>query len=130
MTGELRRAELPDQLEVYQTAIEFVHAAVDIAAALPTGNAYLADQLRRAATSIPLNIAEGASEFARKEIARFYRMAKRSATECAAILDVCRRLNHLGESVADEARDLLISIVNMLIRMVRSMDDMGGGLET
>jgi four helix bundle protein len=50
---------------------------------LPWGN-----QLRRATTSICLNIAEGAGEFSAKEKAPFYRIAKRAATECAAILDV------------------------------------------
>ncbi len=52
---------------------------------LPRGKAYLADQLQRAGTSIPLNIADGAGENAINEKARFYRMAKRSATECSSI---------------------------------------------
>ena len=38
--------------------------------------ASLADQLQRAATSIPLNIADGAGEFSASEKARFYRMAQ------------------------------------------------------
>ena len=77
-----------ERLEVYQTAIRFVAFADDVVEQLPRGRGYLADQLRRAATSIPLNIAEGAGEFAPKEKARFYRMARRSATESAATLDV------------------------------------------
>ena len=59
---------------------------------LPRGRRYLADQLQRAAVSIPLNIAEGAGEFSRKDKRRFYRIALRSATASAARLDVCRRL--------------------------------------
>lgn len=47
--------------------------------------------------SIPLNMAEGAGEYAIDEKSRFYRMAKRSATECASILDVCRKLQLLDE---------------------------------
>jgi four helix bundle protein len=43
---------------------------------LPRGRAYLADQLRRACTSVALNTAEGAGECAGKEKARFHRMAK------------------------------------------------------
>jgi hypothetical protein len=35
---------------------------------------------------------EGAGEFSGNEKSRFYRMAKRSATQCAAIIHVCRRL--------------------------------------
>ena len=64
-----------------------------ITASFPRGRAYLTDQLQRAGTSISLNIAEGAGEFSTNEKSRFYRMAKRSGTETAAILDVAKRLD-------------------------------------
>ena len=70
-----------DKLDVYRASIEFVALADDIVEHLPRGRAYLAEQLQRAATSISLNVAEGAGEFATKEKSRFYRIAKRSATE-------------------------------------------------
>ena len=75
----------------------------------------ISDQLHRAALSIPLNIAEGADEYAIEEKARFYRMAKRSATECAGILDVCQRLQIMGKQQQTKGRELLIRIVSMLI---------------
>ena len=53
-----------EKLTVYQVAIEFVILADDIIEHLPRGRAYLSDQLQRAALSIPLNIAEGAGEYA------------------------------------------------------------------
>jgi len=81
-----------ERLDVYQAAIEFLVLADPIASALPKARAYVADQLRRAALSIPLNVAEGAGEFASGDKARFYRMARRSGTECAAILHACRVL--------------------------------------
>ena len=95
--------------------------ADDVVERLPRGRAYLADQLQRAATSVPLNIAEGAGEFSRNEKARFYRMARRSATECAAILDVCRRLTLIEESRFGAGRELLLRIVSMLTKMVRGL---------
>lgn len=106
-----------EKLDVYQRAIEFVVLADGIVENLPRGRAYLADQLHRAATSIPLNIAEGAGEFAPNEKARFYRMAKRSATECAAILDVCRRIDAVTPATHNEARGLLLRIVSMLTKL-------------
>jgi four helix bundle protein len=106
-----------EKLDVYQRAIEFVILADGIVENLPRGRAYLADQLHRAATSIPLNIAEGAGEFAPNEKARFYRMAKRSATECAAILDVCRRIDLVAPATHNEARGLLLRIVSMLTKL-------------
>ena len=72
-----------------------------------------------AATSIPLNTAEGAGEFAANEKARFYRMAKRSATECAAILDVCGRLELVAPATHDEARGLLLRMVSMLTKLAK-----------
>ena len=55
-----------EKLDVYKVAIEFVALADDIVESLPRGRGYLADQLHRAATSIPLNIAEGAGEYSSK----------------------------------------------------------------
>ena len=52
---------------------------------LPPGNADLINQLRRAAISIPLNLAEGAGEIRELDKKRFYSIAHGSASECAAI---------------------------------------------
>ena len=108
-----------EKLTVYQVAIEFVILADEIIEHLPRGRAYLSDQLQRAALSMALNIAEGAGEYAVDEKARFYRMAKRSATECAGVLDVCHRLQLVEERRFIKGRELLISIVSMLIKMAQ-----------
>jgi four helix bundle protein len=108
-----------EAMDVYRVAIEFIALADGVAEKLPRGRAYLADQLRRACASVALNIAEGAGEFAGDEKARFYRMAKRSATECAAVLDVCRRLGLASETALDSGRALLLRIVSMLIPLTR-----------
>ena len=55
-----------DRLDVYRTAVEFERGSRRILALLPRSS-HLADQLHRAATSIPLNIAEGAGEFSPKD---------------------------------------------------------------
>ena len=108
-------------LEVYQAAIRFVVMANDVVEQLPRGRGYLADQLQRAATSVVLNIAEGAGEFAPKEKARFYRMARSSATESAAVLDVCRNLKLLADERHAAGRDLLLQVVSMLVRMITNL---------
>lgn len=69
-----------DKLDAYQAALDLVILSDEIVEFLPRGRAYLADQLQRAATSVLLNIAEGAGEYSGSEKSRFYRMAKRSAT--------------------------------------------------
>jgi four helix bundle protein len=109
-----------ERLDVYQAALEFVVFGNDVVEQLPRGRAHLADQLQRAATSVPLNIAEGAGEFSPAEKARFYRMARRSATESAAILDVLSRLALLDEQRHAVGRELLQRVVSMLTRLVKS----------
>ena len=97
-----------EKLDVCKVAIDFVALADDIVESLPRGRGYLADQLHRAATSIPLNIAEGAGEYSSKDKARSYRMALRSATECAALIDVCRHrldAHEAGQSQHDLSRE-------------------------
>ncbi len=108
-----------EKLDVYQAAVEFVVLIDSIIGHLPRGRAYLADQLHRAGTSVPLNIAEGAGEYSSNEKSRFYRMAKRSATECAGIFDICRRLRLIEEVQYFKGRELLIRIVSMLTKMAQ-----------
>ena len=107
-----------EKLDVYRVAIEFVGFAQGVIEEMPRGRASLADQLQRAAMSIPLNIAEGAGEYAPKEKARFYRMARRSATECAAILEVCTATRAFDPTLLESGRDQLLRIVAMLIKLV------------
>ena len=85
------------KLDVYRCAINFVTLAVQIAAPLPRGHAEVRDQLRRAALSVPLNIAEGAGRVSEADAARHFAIARGSAMECAAVLDVIRALGLLEE---------------------------------
>ena len=119
-----------ERLDVYRAAIEFVGVADGLVERLPRGRAYLADQLQRAALSVPLNIAEGAGEFSSKDKRRFYRMALRSATESAAILDVCRCLRLTDDSRLTAGRDLLLRIVAMLTRLTKVEGESGTGTGT
>ena len=108
-----------EKLDAYHIAIEFVVLSDSVVEHLPRGRGYLSDQLQRAALSIPLNIAEGAGEYAIDEKSRFYRMAKRSATECAGILDVCRKLQLLDEQKYIKGREILVRIVSILTKMAQ-----------
>jgi len=110
-----------EKLEVYHFSIRFVVLADEIVGSLPRGRAYLVDQLRRAGSSISLNIAEGAGEYVPTEKARFYRMAKRSATECSSIIDILQHLHLINEELFSKARELLARIVAMLITMIQRL---------
>jgi four helix bundle protein len=109
-----------EKLDVYQVSIDLVVLIDEIVENLPRGRGYLADQFQRAALSVPLNIAEGAGEFSSAEKGRFYRMARRSATECAGIFDVCFRLKLIEKDLHEKGRELLLRIVAMLTRMAKT----------
>jgi four helix bundle protein len=111
-----------EKLDVYRAAIEFVILIDKIVEQFPRGRAYLADQLLRAGSSIPLNIAEGAGEYSSSEKGRFYRMAKRSATECAGIFDICKQLGMVDEGLFVKGRELLVRIVAMLTKMAQKAE--------
>ena len=108
-----------EKLDSYQVALDLVVLIDQVVKQLPRGRAYLADQLLRAGTSVPLNIAEGAGKFSASEKGRFYRIAKRSATECAGIFEICQRLNLIEEINYLKSRELLIRIVSMLTKMAQ-----------
>lgn len=108
-----------EKLDAYHIAIEFVMLSDEVIEHFPRGRGYLSDQLHRAALSIPLNIAEGAGEYAIDEKIRFYRMAKRSATECAGVMDVCQKLQLVDEQRYGRGRELLVRIVSILTKMAQ-----------
>ena len=109
-----------ERLAVFGVAVEAVVAIDELTSSLTGGRAYVRDQLRRAANSIPLNIAEGAGEFLPAEKARFYRMARRSATECAGQLIVGTRLGIWPAPQVEAALAILRRVIVMLVRLVRS----------
>lgn len=116
-----RRARFDfERLDVFSVALDAVAVLDELAEELPDGRGYIRDQLRRAANSVALNIAEGAGEFAPAEKARFYRMARRSATECAGQVMVCRRLGLTDAPRVDGALDVLQRVIGMLVTLVRS----------
>jgi four helix bundle protein len=108
-----------ERLDVYQRAIEFLAIAFAVAERVPRGYASLADQLRRAAMSIPLNIAEASGKPEGADRRRFHAIARGSAMESAAILDVARLLADPPTTALDEGKILLVRIVEMLSRLTR-----------
>jgi four helix bundle protein len=108
-----------EKLDAYQCAVEFVATAAGIIAELPSGYSPLADQLRRAALSVPVNIAEGIGRTSVADRRRYYAIARGSAMECAAILDACRVLKAASAVRLAMGRSLLLRIVQMLSKLCR-----------
>ena len=104
------------RLDVYQCAIQFFGLATRLAECVPRGYSSISDQLRRAALSVPLNIAEGSGKTAR-DAARFYTIARGSALECASIVDVLDTLGTAEAADIEKCRELLERVVSMLTKL-------------
>src|SRR5258705_7285000 len=110
------------KLDVSRCAIEFLGLAAAAAEEVPRGKAALLDQLRRAASSIPLNIAEAAGRTGQADAAPTYAIARGSAMECAAVLDAVFVLKAVDATTKQRGDDLLERIVGMLTRLCRGSD--------
>jgi four helix bundle protein len=98
-------------------ALEFLRVASSVT--LGRGQCELRDQLDRASVSIVLNIAEGAGRQGSADRARFFAIARGSAMECAAILDIAAARALAPPVITVSGRRLLVRIVQMLTRLCR-----------
>ena len=108
-----------EKLIAYQRAIAFVAWTQPLIEGLP--RVAVRDQLDRASTSIPLNLAEGNVKFSTADRARYLQIAQGSTAECAACLDVlvARKLAEMemavvGKALLEEIARLLAGLLDRL----------------
>src|SRR5213592_4617760 len=114
-----------EKLDVYREAIDFCGWADDFLAAI-SAKAAAKDQLDRASMSIPLNIAEGNGKFSARDRARFLEMARGSALECAACLDVLLVRKLTTEQQVEPQKEKLVRIVQMLVGLLKKFSERAG----
>jgi four helix bundle protein len=107
-----------EKLDVYRDAIAFCGWVGELLGTI-NARAAVKDQLDRASTSVPLNIAEGNGKFSARDRARFLEIARGSALECAACLDVMVVRALVMEEDITEQKERLGRIVQMLMGMLR-----------
>lgn len=107
-----------EKLHVYQASTEFLAISFSVIKNMPSGYGFLSDQLKRASLSIVLNIAEGNGKFTQKDKAKFYHIARGSATECGAIFDAAHIMKILDSEQWQNGKSLLTRIVSMLCKML------------
>lgn len=108
-----------ERLNIYQSSLTFVAWASEILVRVPRSSA-VHNQLDRASTSIPLNIAEGNGKFTAADRCRYIDTARGSAFECAACLDVLVAKKVVAESDVAAGKDRLVEIVAMLVGLIRA----------
>ena len=106
-------------LILWQKSMELVKEIYCLVKKLPKEEMYsLSDQMRRAAVSIPSNIAEGNGRKSLTEYARFLDIARGSEYELETQLQICVMLGYLTEKDTEKSLDLIAEVGKMLHTMI------------
>ena len=108
-----------EKLDVYHESINFIVWMNRLLEKVPK-SLPIYDQLERASTSIPLNIAEGNGKHTPADRCRYFDNARGSTLECAACLDVLVAKKNCDEEEIMKGKELLYRIVSMLIGLTRA----------
>ncbi len=106
-----------EKLEVYREAISFCAWAGELIEKLPRMAAR--DQLDRASTSFPLNIAEGNAKFSPADRSRFFEIVRGSAVECASCMDVLVARRTVEAISVRPAKEQPAAITRMLVGLLK-----------
>lgn len=103
-------------LDVWKLGIQIVKDIYAETAKFPQGEMYgLTSQLRRAAVSIPANIAEGAARNGKKEFIQFLYVALGSLSEIETLLIIAGDLNYLAiDELLNKVTSLRMKLLNLI----------------
>ncbi len=107
------------KLDVYRRAIDLADRADRMASSMKRGHRHLADQLARAGISVPANIAEGNGRFTPGERVHFFAIARGSAYECVALLELASRRGLVDATEAQAMANELDEICRMINGLMR-----------
>ena len=109
------------KLDVYKFSKAFVLECYKLTKSLPIEEKFgLISQIRRAALSVHLNIAEGASRKSEVERKRFYEISRGSIIEIDAALDIAKDLNYLQNLELDKLCELMVRTFKMLTGLIEA----------
>jgi four helix bundle protein len=115
--GELRTHK---DLDVWKQSIELVTEIYGITKSFPKDELYgLVNQIRRAAVSIPSNIAEGAARKNNKEFIQFLYIALGSISELETQIIICQKLSYLNQIKSGNLLEEIIQIRSLLIGLIK-----------
>ena len=110
------------QLRVYSNSKELVKYVYTLLQKFPVEEKFaLCSQIRRAVTSIPINIAEGFGRFSSKEKTRFIEISFGSLTEISCELEISFELGYITKEEYEEAEKQIIIISKQLSNLHKSV---------
>lgn len=108
-------------LQVYSISKQFVLECYKITKLLPYDERFgMTSQIRRAALSVHLNIAEGASRKSERERKRFYEISRGSMIEVDAALDVAAELGYFDNYNSQKLETAMVGCFKMLCGLINS----------
>ena len=109
------------ELLAWKLAVELVTDLYDLTSAFPPTETYgLTAQIRRAAVSVPSNIAEGAARTTKREFAQFLSIARGSLSEIDTQLEIARRLGYVDDDRAVQLKmDRVFGLIGGLLKVQR-----------
>lgn len=108
------------RLDAWKEAMTLVAEIYRVTGSFPPAEVYgLTSQMRRAALSVPSNIAEGAARGSRKEFANYLRMSRASLSELDTQVELGRRLGYVGGTDAGSLDALMERIDRMISGLIR-----------
>ncbi len=110
---------LHEKLECYRRAVKLAEELSKEGARWPRGLGYLYDQLRRAIASVVLNTAEGNARRSVTERRRFFEIARASAVEVSACIDLATSFGAMPPLAANSVKARLTEISKMLWALIR-----------
>jgi four helix bundle protein len=119
----LARIESYEDLEVWQLAMTLVEQCYELVKQFPRDELYgLSSQIKRAAVSIPSNIAEGYGRDQSGGFAQFLRIAQGSSRELETQLLLASRLKLAEQDRVVPCREMTVRVSKMLRGLIRSID--------
>jgi four helix bundle protein len=110
------------ELIVWQKSIDLVAEIYKLTESFPNNEMYgLTSQMRRAAVSIPANIAEGFCRKHKQEYAQFVRIAFGSGGELETHLVIAKRLGFVDVEKYEKIEPLLLEVMKMLNKLIQSL---------
>ena len=112
------------KLDAYQIAKEFTLYVYSLVKKFPSYEQYaICDQLRRAAVSVPSNIAEGMGRIAVKERIHFLEISYGSVVEVLCQLDLAKSLGYISEQELDNAEEIAARLTKVMSGLRRSLSE-------
>jgi four helix bundle protein len=111
-----------EKLDVWKLSVEMVTKVYEYTKAFPSEERFgLTSQIRRAAVSVPANIAEGAARQHNKEFVQFLSVAQGSTSELETEILIAKKLGYLDEVRFSELYTEINTIARMLVGLTNHM---------